>query len=147
MTLQESDYHVLEDLSHEIAKAALNVDRFKEESRFSTWVQAIASRKCWEELRRRTRRRAVFDAWPEPDDEDDDFQIADDRAEENFARVDVTVSVEQLAEDLNPEEEQLLMMVLDGLDQNVIAARLGITPHAAESRRRRLRGKLRKKLS
>jgi hypothetical protein len=32
MTLKESDYHVLEDLSHEIAKAALDVDRFKEES-------------------------------------------------------------------------------------------------------------------
>ena len=70
--LDEIDDHVIEDLAQEVAIAALREGRFKERSRFSTWVQAIAYRKCWQELRSRTRRRAVFDDWPEPEDEDED---------------------------------------------------------------------------
>jgi RNA polymerase sigma factor (sigma-70 family) len=143
MILTEPRHEEVEDLAQEIVAAALRLGRFKRESRFSTWVQAIANRKCWQELRSRKRRGAVIDEFAEIEGEDGEVHIEDHAALAPFARINVKLSLEQLAEGLSAEETELHGLVLEGLDQNAIADRLGISPAAAETRRRRLRDKLR----
>ena len=136
--LGECRREAVEDLEQEIAAAALRFQDFREESLYSTWVHSIAKRKAWEEIRRRTRGRRVFDENAEFDEEDEEF------GEEPPDHT-VALTLEHLGEGLSDEEKALYEAMLEGKDQNEIAAQLGIGPEAADSRRRRLREKLQRK--
>ncbi len=128
------------DLVQEIISAAVHgMGIFREQSQFSTWVEAIARNKVKQKLRARTRRRKVFD---------ENAQLEEEKLlaglEPDFHS---SIELSWLSRGLNRRERQVLQCMVEGLDQRDIAKRLGISPDAAEGARRRLRQKLQKKFS
>jgi RNA polymerase sigma factor (sigma-70 family) len=106
------------DLVQEIVAAAMRLDRFAGKSKFSTWVQGIAKNQIKEELRSRTRRRRVIDENVEFDEEGEIV---------GWEPLDHTIdmTLEELGEGLSDEEKVLYNAMLDGKEQNEIAAELG----------------------
>ena len=123
----------------------MRIDRFGEKPLYKTWVYSIVQNKCRDEIDKRKVWRRTFQEWPEPQQGDPDAQwLRDPHAEQEFRQKEAEIDLERLARDLTPEEGILFDCVMDGLDQNAIARRLGITVAAAETRRRRLIEKLQK---
>lgn len=128
------------DLVQEIAAGAMRLDRFSGGSKFSTWVHGIAKNQIKEELRSRKRRRRVIDENIEFDEENEAFAAEPPDQ-------DVGIALDQLGEGLSEAEAAVFEAMVEGKDQNEIAAELGIGAEAVDSRRRRLKEKLRKKIS
>ena len=134
-----------EDLVQEIAIAAMDFKKFREECLLSTWVEVIAGPKCNELVRKRVRRRKVFDenirVFEEVEDHEEDRGIAPGVEIDPVSEI----AAKELAEGFSPDERTLWEGIQDGLEQAELAELLGIKEHAAESRRRKLREKLNKK--
>ena len=125
------------------AIAQLARGQFREDSLFSTWVQGIAKRKIGEELRGRTRRRRVIDdrisvdALEERDEEEDEGQYRP-RRQANVPNFDANILLDQV---LLPRDKELASLKHEGFSSKEIAARIGISEEAVNSRWRRLKQK------
>jgi len=119
---------------------------FRRESKFSTWVHAIAQHIVDEELRRRTRHRQVFD--------ETKSVVTDPHDEiENRARGVVPtiipdfegpIAFAEFSEGLSDEDAALLRYKRDGLSSKEAAERMGTTVEALDSRWARLKPKVAK---
>ena len=122
-------------LADEIAGDALRaLPTFEGRSQLSTWVYSIATRRCNGALRQIVPRRRIIDA-REFDEEHYPREGADPTTR---------IALNEITESLTDEENRLLKLMWERRDQNEIARELGITPNAADLRRRRLRRKLKK---
>ena len=127
-----------ENLASDIASAAiknLSLERFKEGSKFSTYVEGIARNKINEELERRITKRETTYVSANPED---DITLKDDKAEAAFDKVEKDADLERLVKELRGKDYVLLQCKLDGMTTAEAAERLGDSEDAAESRWRRL---------
>jgi RNA polymerase sigma factor (sigma-70 family) len=119
---------------------------FRQECKFSTWVQEIAQRKAKEYIRGKVRRRKVFDefvAVVEPDDGDD---VLKPRVGEVIPtvspQVEGEIAVKELLASLSKEDAALLRHKEKGLKSKEIAEAMGTTVEAVDSRLARLKPRL-----
>jgi RNA polymerase sigma factor (sigma-70 family) len=115
---------------------------------FSTWVQAIALRKINEEIRRRTRQRRVIDdrtsvddleKWTTVDLEEGGEGVAyRSRQQIKLPNFDAKILLDQV---LSHEDKELVGLKHEGLSSEEIAAKIGISKEAVNSRWRRLKQK------
>jgi RNA polymerase sigma factor CnrH len=139
----------LEALARDIASDAvknLSLGRFSERSKFSTYVQGIAKNKINEEMERRIVRRNRFYVSKNPEE---DIELADSNAKDAFERVEEGLDLaplERLVQALPKKDHVLLDCVLNGMTMTEAAEKLGDTEDAAESRLRRLKTRLKKKI-
>lgn len=131
--LQESNH----DLAHNVASDAVrSLGTFEGESKFSTWVHAIAKKRILHELRTRTRRRAVFD-------EHADYEREVGRTTfDASGDIEAGILLKQMKKGLTSNESLLLDAMIEGLSTAEVAEKFGISEDAAESRQTRLRKKL-----
>jgi RNA polymerase sigma-70 factor, ECF subfamily len=116
-------------------KAYRNLDRFRGESRFSTWLHRIVYRTCLDHVRRR-RPTETFDGF-EP--------AATDRAQRD---VDERLTVQRALATLDPETAAALVLVdRDGHSYDEAGAILGIPAGTVASRLHRGRRALRAALA
>lgn len=111
-------------------KVFKNLETFKGESTFATWVASIIENEGRELLRFEAKNAAV------PVLERD--AMADPRP-----AIEAKIMVEQLAKNLTHPERVLLSLQMEGLSDEEIAKDLGITLDAAKKRWQRLREQLR----
>ncbi len=133
------------DLAQNIAAAVImRLATFRQKSKFSTWVEGIARKQIKQELRRRTRSRKVFD------DHSDLFKHVENEKEledpKATAAYRARILLETVRNELSPEDYFLLEGRTDGMTMAETAEKLGVSENTAESRWRRLRSHLRKKL-
>lgn len=145
LKLAESDSDLAGTIAGEVIRC---LPTFGGRSRFTTWVYGIAKNTIKQELRARRRLRdALGDRMTveeaDPDDDEEHPSLGDSRAERGLL---ARLTLEQLAEGLSLEDARLFHGICEGKDQNELAQDLGITPEAAESRRRRFRQELIEKL-
>ncbi len=136
------------DLTHDIVVAVVNqLADFRRECKFSTWVHEIASRKADEELRKRMRRRKVFDETKEVLDERhaEEGEVANAVYPSETPDFDSPIEFDQLCAKLPQEDAALLRYKNEGLSSEEIAAKMGIGQEAVDSRWARLKSKVRKK--
>jgi RNA polymerase sigma factor (sigma-70 family) len=135
------------DLAHDITSTVITqLADFKGKSKFSTWVHRIILNHCYDYIRRTTVERERFYASENPQD---DIRLKDDKAEGAFYRVDQALDLEplkRLIEELPNKDYVLLDCRLDGLTIQEAATKLGDSEDAVESRWRRVRSRLRKKI-
>ena len=128
------------DLIQEIVLAVYrNISRFKGESKFSTWVHAIAKNKVSEKIRRRTQHRKLFNDYVDISEESDEalWQYQPDFT--------IRIAIDELAAGLSATEQLILWGKHDNFTDPEIAKMLGKTSSAVESKWRRLKEKMRKK--
>jgi RNA polymerase sigma factor (sigma-70 family) len=132
------------DLAQSIAAAAImRVPTFRQESKFSTWMEGVARKQIKQELRRRTRSRKVFDEYSDVFEHvDDEKELTDPQASAAFLEREQRILLETLRKELSPKEYVLLECMRESMSTPEIAARLKIADDAVESRRRRLMKKL-----
>jgi len=112
--------------------------RYRPESRFSTWLYTIATNLCLNEIRRPERRLRV-DLWKERDDEErrEGPQLADPAAitpEEGAAGRELARQLEAAVGDLPPKQRAaLLLSRVDGLAYRDVAEALGCTEGAVKA--------------
>jgi len=128
------------DLAHDIASDTIkNLGKFREQSKFSTWVQGIAKKKILHELRTRVRRRRVFDEQADYEKE------LGKRKLDASGDIEASILLEGIRRGLTSNEGLLLDAMIERLNTAEIAEKFGISEDAAESRQRLLRKKLIKK--
>jgi RNA polymerase sigma-70 factor (ECF subfamily) len=133
--LSEAD---LEDfVQNALLKILDNLDRFRGESRFTTWAHTIAVREAYTELRRRRWRDVSLDAMATSTDSDADFlpDIVPDRAaspEDQAVQRMVLETMRQVIEqDLTEKQRQALVGTrVDGLPLEEVARRMGTNRNA-----------------
>ena len=112
--------------------------RYRPESRFSTWLYTIATNLCLNEIRRPERRLRV-DLWKERNDEErrESPQLADPAAitpEEGAAGRELARQLEAAVGDLPPKQRAaLLLSRVDGLAYRDVAEALGCTEGAVKA--------------
>jgi len=112
--------------------------RYRPESRFSTWLYTIATNLCLNEIRRPERRLRV-DLWKERDEEErrEGPQLADPAAitpEEGAAGRELARQLEAAVGDLPPKQRAaLLLSRVDGLAYRDVAEALGCTEGAVKA--------------
>ena len=112
--------------------------RYRPESRFSTWLYTIATNLCLNEIRRPERRLRV-DLWKERDGEErgEGPQLADPAAitpEEGAAGRELARQLEAAVGDLPPKQRAaLLLSRVDGLAYRDVAEALGCTEGAVKA--------------
>jgi len=136
------------ELAHEIAVAVLTqLGDFQNQSKFSTWVEAIARNQIKQALRARIRRRKVFD--------EKKFVAAEPPTTENAdARnaviptfrpdFDSPIAVRQIYGELSDREAQFLRYRDAGYSNDEIARKVGTTRKAIESLAWRVKKKFRR---
>jgi RNA polymerase sigma factor (sigma-70 family) len=128
------------DVTQEIFSAVnRNMLRFKGESKFSTWVNAIAKYKVAEEIRRRRRHRKLFN---------DSVDVFDKFNEDLWQyQPDFTdgIAIDELAKGLSGDEQLILWGKRDQFTDKEIGERLDMTEDAVESKWRRLKKRMRTK--
>ncbi len=113
-------------------KAHRNLDRFRGESRFSTWLHRIVYRSCLDHLRRRRPAVALDEAADPP------------ATSSGEADVDIRMSVERALAALDPETAAALVLVdRDGCTYEEAGEVLGIPAGTVASRLHRGRRSLR----
>jgi RNA polymerase sigma factor (sigma-70 family) len=134
------------DLAHDIASDTIkNLGKFREQSKFSTWVQGIANNQIKQELRRRKRSRRVFDEYSDVFEHvGDEKELTDPKASAAVLEMEDRRVREGLRKQLSAEEYVLLECMCERVSTAGIAERLKITDDAVESRCRRLKKKLQK---
>jgi len=112
--------------------------RYRPESRFSTWLYTIATNLCLNEIRRPERRLRV-DLWKERDDEErrESPQLADPAAitpEEGASGRELARQLEAAVGDLPPKQRAaLLLSRVDGLAYRDVAEALGCSEGAVKA--------------
>jgi RNA polymerase sigma factor (sigma-70 family) len=121
--------------------------RGENNSKFSTWVHAIAENKVNEELRNRTHYRAVFDekvaVVSDPDEESDSHALEIVPA----VSPDLVgpIAFAEFSDSLSHEDAALLRHKKEGLSSKEAAEKMGTTVEAIDSRWARLKPKLERK--
>ena len=144
------------DLVPDIAAAVMSrIESFRGESKFSTWVHAIAKLKTAEALRTKKIEERVFDATKVvvsgPDENIGEY-LENGAGEslrttnlvyaETHSDFDGPIAFEELCDRLSDEEEALLNYKCEGLSSYEIASKFGINAEALDSRWARLKKKL-----
>jgi len=132
----EASHHLAEEIADDVI---LGISNFRGESKFSTYVHSVGENKTNEQLRKKVREKKLIGQSFEPEDDNDERHPA---AESDLNQ---RIILHDLSKGLKPGEKALLKAIAEGRSTKEIADRLGISLHAAESRVRRLRAKLRKK--
>ena len=145
------------DLPHDIASAVIGrLEEFRQGSKFSTWVHAIAVRKTDEALRKLVRKRKVFDetkvvvadAREKTEQEGGDEEEMRNRVSAvSRPDFDSSIALDQICSRLPEEDAALVGYKREGLTSPEIAAKLGTTQEAVESRWARLTSRQKKKKS
>jgi RNA polymerase sigma factor (sigma-70 family) len=137
------------DLAQEIALAVFrNLSNFKGESKFSTWVHAIGRNKVKELIRNRVRWRKIFEQNVLLRREEEEQEVNPTVIEEagEAPDFDTPILVDELCEGLSQRDALLLRCKYELMGSDEIAAILGTTREATDSRWARLRPKLQEKL-
>jgi RNA polymerase sigma factor (sigma-70 family) len=135
-----------EDLARDIASVVIEqLAEFKgqNKSEFTTWEHRIILNQCNVHLRKKVKDRKRFYVSESPED---DIKLADSKAKYAFDRVEEGLDLERLVQTLPRKDHVLLGCVLDGMTMLEAAEKLGDTEDAAESRLRRLKARLKKKI-
>lgn len=135
------DTALAEDATQEIfTKVFLNLDRFNEKSKFSTWLYSITYNFCIDYIRRRKKEKAVFS---------DEMEKAPDLAEDNIPDKEMLelnlVQLEQVLNSLNPGDRAILLMKYqDGEQIKDIAEQFGKSESAIKMQIKRAKERARK---
>ena len=135
------------ELTHDIATVVIeSLAKFEGKSKFSTRVQKLIMNQCYQYLRQKgiQKKRCYVSESPEYD-----INLRDARAEAAFVRVEEGVDakpLERLINTLPKKDYVLLQCKLEGMTIAEAAKDLGDSEDAAESRWRRLKGRLRKQI-
>jgi len=146
-----------EDMAQEIfLKAYRGLKRFKGASRFSTWLYAIASHHCLNQLEAR-RRQPLPQGWAggRPDHGETDPPTAVDRLADQAPRADALLERTDLARIVQTElanltaEHRIILVLRDiqGLSYEEIAQALGLELGTVRSRLHRARMEMRARLT
>ena len=126
-----------EDYTHDIfLKVVLNLNQFKDNARFSTWLYSITYNYCIDRVR--SARKMAEEAL------DENMDVMDDSEDMELAEVDLQrlgKTLEKLPAD---ERSLLLMKYQDELSIREIADAFGLTDSAVKMRLMRARDKFRK---
>jgi RNA polymerase sigma factor (sigma-70 family) len=139
-TLNESDH----DLEETVTVAAMTqMRKFRQDCKFSTWVEEIARRKVKQHLRGKIRARKVFDEYiavveSESDDDDSGPRVGEITASV-LPQLDGEIAVRELHERLSKEDCTLLRYKQEGRTSKEIAEAMGTTVEAVDSRWARLK--------
>jgi RNA polymerase sigma factor (sigma-70 family) len=139
--LREDDPHFPNDVAAEVVRRTPAFEG-RRTSKFSTYAYGIAKKKAIEKKRKIARYKKRFDV-----NADYEKEIEKTLSYGALDSVDERLFRNELARGLKPEEIALLDGMVEGMSVKELAARLGIRQHAAETRVRRLRSKLREKIS
>lgn len=139
-----------DEVQNSFLSAWKSIDRFKGESRFSTWMTRIVTNQCL--MRLRSLRRAKLVSLEQERSESEapqTMQIADpaESVENRLGTSELNQVLRREIQRLPPLLRDVLMLRdLQSLPTNEVADRLGITPAAAKSRVLRARAELRVRL-
>lgn len=129
-----------QDATQEIfTKIFLNLARFKEQARFSTWVYSITYNYCIDHLRRKKKQKDLFS---------DDLERAPDLAEEEISdKIILEIELDQLEHILQeiPDSDRmvLLMKYQDRMSIKEIAGIIDKTESAVKMKIKRAKAKAR----
>jgi RNA polymerase sigma factor (sigma-70 family) len=140
----EADDHLAREIASQVIE---RLAKFRQESKFSTWSHKIILNQSNLYLRRRIPERERF--YVSPGKPEEDINLADPRAEAAFDRVEEALDlqpVERLTRTLPKKDYVLLQCILAEMTMAEAAKKLGDSEDAAESRWRRLKTRLKKKL-
>ena len=135
------DTALAEDATQEIfTKIFLNLDRFNEKSKFSTWLYSITYNFCIDYIRRKKKEKAVFS---------DEMERAPDLAEDDIPDKEMLelnlVQLERVLADLNPGDRAILLMKYqDGEQIKDIAEQFGKSESAIKMQIKRAKERARK---
>jgi len=144
-TLHEWNPDVVQDAALAVWRG---LSRFRRESTFSTWVHSIAKHKTYAEIRRRVRRRRVFDeckvvvANPAEDEEERDHEVCPI----NLPDLEGPMAFVELCKELPQDDASLVEYKREGMSADEIAAKMGIGQEAVDSRWARLKRSVQDKL-
>jgi RNA polymerase sigma factor (sigma-70 family) len=135
------DEALAQDATQEIfLKVFLNLSRFGEKSRFSTWVYSITYNYCIDYLRRKKKQKAIFS--------DEIENIPDIAVEEVSDKILLEMEISQLKEVLEnipPGDKAILLMKYqDGMSIREIAGVLDKTESAIKMKIKRAKAKAQK---
>lgn len=143
------------DLVHDIAtEVASRMGEFRRESKFTTWVHAIAKKKTAEAARKLGRRKKVFDltkvvvadmAEKTEQEGGDANELRNQVSAVTRPDFDSSIALDQLSSHLSEEDAALVRYKREGLTSGEIAAKLGTSQEAVESRWERLKRSQKKK--
>jgi RNA polymerase sigma factor (sigma-70 family) len=143
------------ELAHDIASAVIGrLGRFRRQSKFSTWVHEIAVRKTIEALRKLARRKRVFDetkvvvadAGEKAEQEGGGpYEVRNQVSAVTQPDLDSPIALDQLRSHLPEKDAALVIYKREGLTSAEIAAKLGTSQGAVESRWERLKRSQKKK--
>ena len=143
------------DVPSDIAASVIcQLESFRGECKFSTWVHEIATRKTDEALRKEIRTRAVFDTTKivgeKPAGESEPDSDETDRARDHVCPTvrpdfDFPIAIKERCKQLSKTHAALLAYKVSGLSSNEIAAKLEISQEAVDSRWARLNRAMKKK--
>jgi RNA polymerase sigma-70 factor (ECF subfamily) len=143
--LRESDPDLVQDV---VVAVFQHLDRFRGHSQFTTWVHSIAQNKITDSVRRRVRRRQVFDdrkvvSDAPPLSGEADVVCPTERPDDPDSRIAFTA----LLDGLSQESALLLSSKAEGFTSGEIGMKLGISAEAVDSRWARLKPVAKKKLT
>jgi len=130
-----NDAHYAEDFMHEaFIQAFKSIDSFKGNSQLSTWICRIAINKCLDHLKKRKVDIVYSDSW-------------DQNIENDFSKPIENYDVEHIQEAILqlPEGCRIVfnLHVLEGMDHEIIAGKLGIKAGSSRAQYARARTKIR----
>jgi RNA polymerase sigma factor (sigma-70 family) len=141
-------HEVQDNLASELAATVImQLPRFKGEAKFSTWVHRIILNHCYQLIRQRKVAKKRFYV---SEDLEDDINLKDSKAEAAFEGVEKALDsgrLEHLIRALPKKDYVLLHCRLDEMTMAETALKLGDSEDAVESRWRRLKTRLKKKIS
>jgi RNA polymerase sigma-70 factor (ECF subfamily) len=135
-SLPDADPQLARDIAADVLR---QLETFRRESEFSTWVHSFAINKIKQEIRRRVRYRRVID---------DTIAIEDVDAKKRWRgnqNSTTSIDLERLRQGLTRDESILFDLKREGLTDREIARKLKRSQDAIESSWCRLKRKLRQK--
>jgi RNA polymerase sigma factor (sigma-70 family) len=136
-----------QNLARDIASVVIEqLGEFRAASKFSTWAHRIILNRCNLYLRQKVVDRNRFYVSEEPEE---DIILKDPKAEAAFEAVDLGIdfeTVERFVKTLPKKDHVLFECVRDRMTMAEAAERLGDSEDATESRWRRLKARLMKKV-
>ena len=134
------DTALAQDAAQEIfVKIFLNLSRFSERSKFSTWVYSITYNYCIDMIRRRKKQRNLFS-----DEIEDAPDIVEEVPDEELLSMEVSRLKEVLEEIPVGDKAVLLMKYQDDMQIKEIAAALDKTESAIKMKIKRAKAKAQK---
>lgn len=140
-----------DDIAQEaFLKVYTSLREFRGEASFSTWLYRVVSNACLDELRKRSRRRAVSLDNPISPDDPSPRQTPSDRPEpgDSLERAEVRAAVQRGIASLSPDHKIVLVLRdIQGMPYETISEALRMPVGTVKSRLNRARSSLKQKLS